>query len=61
MINIEMNLITAVAIRQSLYTDTKEYTYDPTCCPQRIINIRSVIIELDKQIEKELKNEESNT
>jgi hypothetical protein len=56
-----MNLITAVAIRQSLYTNTKEYTYDPTCCPQRIINIRSVIIELDKQIEKELKNEESNT
>ncbi len=61
MINIDINLMTAVAIRQSLYTDTKDYTYDPTCCPQRIINIRNVIIELDKQIEKELENEESNT
>ena len=57
--NVEMNLETAMDIRCSLFRDTKVYTYDEKSCPQRVKNIRSVIVELDKQIEEELKNEVS--
>ena len=61
MINVEMDVMTAIAVRTSLFTDTKVYTYDEKSCPQRVKNIRSVIVELDEQIEEELKNENSDT
>ena len=54
MINIELNVITAAAVRESLFRDTKDYTYDSTCCPQRVVDIRNVIVNLDTQIEEEL-------
>ena len=57
MINVEMDVMTAAAVRESLFQDTKEYTYEDYCCPQRVKNIRSVIVEIDKQIEEVLKNE----
>lgn len=55
MIKVEMDVRTAAAVRESLYQDTKEYTYDPKCCPQRIVDIRGVIVDIDNQIESELK------
>jgi len=56
MIKVEMDVRTAAAVRESLYQDTKEYTYDPKCCPQRIVDIRGVIVNIDNQIETELKS-----
>jgi len=55
MIKIEMDVRTAAAVRESLFQDTKDYTYDPKCCPERINDIRGVIVDIDNQIESELK------
>ena len=55
MIKVEMDVRTAAAVREALFQDTKEYTYDPKCCPQRIVDIRGVIVDIDNQIESELK------
>ena len=55
MIKVEMDVRTAAAVRESLFHDTKEYTYDPKCCPERINDIRGVIVDIDNQIESELK------
>ena len=54
MIKIELDVRTAAAVRESLFRDTKDYTYDPTCCPQRVVDIRNVIVDLDTQIESEI-------
>ena len=54
MITIEMDVQTAAAVRQALYTEQGRYTYDPKCVPPRIDSIRAVIFDLDEQIEKEL-------
>ena len=56
MIKVEMDVRTAAAVREALFQDTKEYTYDPKCCPQRINDIRGVIVDIDNQIETELKS-----
>ena len=57
MIKVEMDLASAMDIRCSLFRDTKVYTYDEKSCPERVKNIRNVIVELDKQIEEQLKDE----
>ena len=54
MIQIEMDVRAAAAVRESLFRDTKDYTYDPTCCPQRVVDLRNVIVDLDTQIEAEI-------
>ena len=54
MIKIELDVRTAAAVRESLFRDTKDYTYDSTCCPQRVVDIRNVIVDLDTQIEAEI-------
>ena len=54
MIKIELDVRAAAAVRESLFRDTKEYTYDPTCCPQRVADIRKAIVDLDTQIEAEI-------
>ena len=62
MIKVEMDIRTAAAVRESLFQDTREYTYDPKCCPQRVHDIRGVIVDIDNQIESELKSiEEQGT
>ena len=61
MINVEMDVMTAIVVRSSLFNDTKDYTYDERCCPTRVNNLRGVIVELDKQIEEALTNEVVNT
>ena len=57
MITINMDARTAAAVRQALFDEQKRYTYDPKCVPPRIVEIRNVIVDLDEQIEEELKNE----
>ena len=32
-VTLELSVYEAAAVRQSLFTDTRGYTYDPTCCP----------------------------
>ena len=54
MIKIEMDVRAAAAVRESLFQDTKEYTYDPKCTPQRVIEIRDVINKIDVQIEAQI-------
>ena len=54
MIKIEMDVRAAAAVRESLFQDTKEYTYDPKCTPQRVIEIRDVINKIDEQIEEQI-------
>ena len=57
MITLNLDVKSAAAIRQVLFDEQKIYTYDPKCIPARIIEIRNVIVDLDEQIEEELKNE----
>jgi len=54
MIKLELDVRAAAAIRQVLYKEQELYTYDPTCIPPRIIDIREVIGTLDTQIESAL-------
>lgn len=60
-VTLELSVYQAAAVRQSLFTDTKGYTYDPTICPQRVIDIRQAIVSLDEQIEAALKEDNEKT
>ena len=42
----------AAAVRQALFTDIKVYTYDPKSVPERVVDIRNVILDIDEQLEK---------
>ena len=57
MINLNLDVKSAAAIRHVLFQEQKIYTHDPVCVPSRIVEIRNVIVDLDEQIEEELKNE----
>ena len=52
-----MSVYQAAAVRKSLFTDTKEYTYDPKCVPERVTQIREAIVEIDNQLEEILGEE----
>lgn len=54
-VTLELDVRTAAAIRESLFRDTKMYSYDEKSCPQRVNDIRNVIVSMDEQIEAELK------
>jgi len=56
-IKLELEVQNAASIRHVLFKEQERYTYDPTCVPQRIVDIRQTIVELDKQIEDQLKSE----
>ena len=60
MITLNMDVGTAAAVRASLFQDTKLYTYDPTCVPPRVVELRNVIVDIDEQIEDQLKKEVSD-
>ena len=49
-LTIELNVRTAAVIRQLLFEQQKGYTYDEVSVPPRIIDIRAVIVDLDKKI-----------
>jgi hypothetical protein len=61
MINLDLDIRSAVAVRQALFREQNGYTLDITCCPTRIIDIRNIIVEIDTQIEETLKNETTDT
>ena len=56
-VTLEMSVYQAAAVRESLFTDTKVYTYDPKSTPQRVIEIREAIIDIDSQLEEILSEE----
>jgi hypothetical protein len=49
---LNLDVRSAVAVRQLLFEHQKGYTYDELSVPPRIVDIRGVIVELDSQIEK---------
>ena len=61
MIKIEMDVRSAAAVRQVLFESQRDYTYNINSVPERVVDIREVINDLDKQIENELKNETTDT
>ena len=57
-INLELDVRTAAAVRQVLFEEQKIYTHDPKCTPPRIADIREFIVQLDSKIEQSLKESE---
>ena len=55
MIKLEVTPETAVALIQAALAEQKGYTTDPTCCPQRIVNLRHFINDLDGKLTEYLK------
>ncbi len=53
---LELNVFRAAAIRESLFTDTKLYTYGDAC-PERVAQIREAIVQIDNQLEEILKED----
>ena len=51
-VTVEMSVYQAAAVRASLFTDTKQYTYDSKCIPERVAQIRDAIIQIDSQLEE---------
>jgi hypothetical protein len=51
-VTIEMDVRSAAAVRQLLFEHQRGYTYDEGSVPPRITDIRSVINNLDIEIEK---------
>ena len=49
-VTIKMNARQAAAVRQVLFDSQKGYTYDPTCVPERVVDIRDVIRDLDDNL-----------
>lgn len=56
-VTLEMSVYQAAAIRESLFQDTKGYTYDVTCVPERVVQIREGIVSIDNQLEEILKED----
>jgi len=53
---LELNVFQAAAIRASLFSDTKLYTYGDAC-PERVAQIREAIVQIDNQLEEILKED----
>ena len=51
-VKIELSVYQAAAVRQILFESQKGYTYDELSVPPRIIDVRSVIQDLDDKISK---------
>ena len=49
-VTIKMDARQAAAVRQVLFESQKGYTYDPTCVPERVVDIRDVIRDIDDSI-----------
>jgi hypothetical protein len=48
-VSVEMSVRAAAAVRQALFESQKGYTNSPAC-PERVLEIRQVIIDLDDSI-----------
>ena len=53
-VTVEIDLRTAMEVRESLFQDTRIYTYEEKCCPQRVADNRNFIVDLDAKIEEAL-------
>ena len=53
-VTIKMDARAAAAVRQVLFDSQKGYTYDEASVPPRVVDIRSVIQDLDDSIESVL-------
>ena len=56
-VTLEMSVYQAAAVRQALFMDTKDYTYDPKSMPERVGQIREVIVSIDNQLEEMFKED----
>ena len=56
-VTVEMPVYQAAAVREALFMDTKDYTYDPKSMPERVAQIREVIVSIDSQLEEILKED----
>ena len=54
-VTIKMDVRSAAAVRQLLFEHQKGYTYDEGSVPPRIVDIRSVIADIDSKIEEQVK------
>ena len=54
---LEMSVYQAAAVRQALFMDTKDYTYDTKSMPERVSKIREAIVSIDDQLEEILKED----
>jgi hypothetical protein len=54
-VSIKMDVRSAAAVRQLLFEYQKTYTCDENTIPPRITDIRSVITDIDKKIEEQVK------
>ena len=52
-----MPVYQAAAVREALFMDTKDYTYDSKSMPERVAQIREVIVSIDSQLEEILKED----
>jgi hypothetical protein len=50
-VTLKLDARTAAAVRQVLFDSQKGYTYDEASVPPRVVDIRSVIQDLDQSIE----------
>jgi flagellar biosynthesis/type III secretory pathway protein FliH len=56
-VTIKMDPRQAAAVRQALFESTKGFTYDPSCTPARVIDIRTVITDIDSNLDSILGEE----
>ena len=49
-VTIKMDARQAAAVRQVLFESQKGYTYDLTCVPPRVVDIRDVIRDIDDNL-----------
>jgi len=49
-VSVKMDVRSAAAVRQILFDAQKGYTYDEASVPPRIVDIRTVILDLDEKI-----------
>lgn len=54
-VSIEIDVRAAAAVRQILFDAQKGYTYNEGSVPPRIVDIRSVIADIDSKIEEQVK------
>ena len=54
-VSIKIDVRAAAAVRQILFDAQKGYTYDEGSVPPRIVDIRSVIADIDSKIEEQIK------
>lgn len=56
-----MSARAAAAVLQVLSKEQERYTHDSSCVPERITEIRGVMVSISEQIEGELENETTDS